>query len=62
MMADNPAPLSLSVTRTPAAIDADGDEFAADRDDDADDWPADYAVDELRAHRDAARSRTAARR
>ena len=48
MMADNPAPLSLSVDREPAALDFDGDSFAADRDDDADDWDPDYDVDELR--------------
>jgi len=47
MMADNPAPLALSVDRQPADA-PDGDEdVAPDRDDDAADWPATYGVDEL---------------
>jgi len=47
MMADNPAPLSLSVDRHPFTVPSDGGDLAPGRDDDADDWPADYAVDEL---------------
>lgn len=47
MMADNPAPLSLSVDRQPADAASDDDGFAPDRDDDAADWPAAYSVDEL---------------
>ena len=47
MMADNPTPLSLSVDRQPADVTTDGGEIAPDRDDDANDWAADYSVDEL---------------
>jgi dienelactone hydrolase len=47
MMADDPDPLSLSVDRAPVTLTPASDDVAADRDDDADRWPADYAVDEL---------------
>jgi dienelactone hydrolase len=48
MMADNPAPLSLSVDRQPSTPTPDGGDIAPDRDDDADDWAATYSVDELK--------------
>ncbi|HEX9101509.1 MAG TPA: hypothetical protein VF997_04860, partial [Polyangia bacterium] len=48
MMADNPAPLSLSVDRQPFAVTPGDGDLAPDRDDDAADWPATYTVDELR--------------
>ncbi len=47
MMADNPAPLSLSVDRQPADVSAGDGDYAPDRDDDVDDWVASYGVDEL---------------
>ena len=48
MMADAPAPLSLSVVADrPSAFDAAGDDVAPDRDDDAAGRPDDYTVDEL---------------
>ncbi|HEY2743061.1 MAG TPA: hypothetical protein VGL86_00500, partial [Polyangia bacterium] len=47
MMTDNPAPLSLSVDRAPATLTFADDKVAADRDDDANQWSPDYAVDEL---------------
>ena len=46
VMADAPAPLSLSVDRRPVGV-AGEDELAPGRDDDAADWPAAYAIDEL---------------
>jgi dienelactone hydrolase len=47
VMADNPTPLSLSADRQPVDVAIDSGDVAADRDDDADDWPVDYSVDEL---------------
>jgi dienelactone hydrolase len=46
MMADDPAPLTLSATLSPVAHDTDAD-YPDDRDDDPDARPADYAVAEL---------------
>lgn len=47
MMTDNPSPLSLSVDRQPTEVIAGDGDLAPDRDDDAADWPAGYAVEEL---------------
>jgi dienelactone hydrolase len=50
MMADNPAPLSISVARTPTKISSTSDEdgYAPDRDDAPDTHPISYAVEELK--------------
>ncbi len=47
MMADNPAPLSLSVARQPFQVPTTNDDIAGDRDDDALDHSVAYNVDEL---------------
>jgi dienelactone hydrolase len=47
MMADNPAPLSLSVAHQSVDLAPSGDGAADDRDDDANSYNASYTVDEL---------------
>jgi dienelactone hydrolase len=47
MMADNPAPLSISVVRGPTTITSDDPTYAPDRDDAPDTHPVNYTLEEL---------------
>lgn len=47
MMADNPAPLTLSVQRRAASLSIPADSLSPDRDDDVSAHPADYSIDEV---------------